>query len=129
MVEQPDFALRMTGWLGVYGRTALEGGTYHPACIWLASRVWVPRTLRVVKVGFKVSLEWPLGIGLILQDLAHLALWVRVQNKSRLRYRRISKVSLSVLRYSPKSTNNSHMPTNRTPPLQQQQSRLGICYS
>ena len=37
--------------LGSYARMVSEGDTYHPVCIWLASRMWIHRTLRVGKVG------------------------------------------------------------------------------
>ena len=82
--------------IGAYARIVSEGGTYHPIYIWLAFRVWIPRMLMVCKVGVKVGLKQPLGVGFILQDLANLALWVWVQYKSRPRYRQTSKVSLSV---------------------------------
>ena len=61
MIEQPNFFLGRVGWLGAYTRIALEGGTYHLACVWLASRIWIPRTLRVGKLGSKVSFKWLLG--------------------------------------------------------------------
>ena len=31
--------------------------------------------LRVGKVGVRVGIKWTLGIGLVLLELAHLALW------------------------------------------------------
>ena len=46
--------------LGAYARTASEGGTYCPDCIWLTFRIWIPRMLRVGKVGIKVNLKQPL---------------------------------------------------------------------
>ena len=49
--------------------------------------MWIPRMLREGKVGVKVGLKWPLGAGLMLQDLVHLALQIHVQDKSRLRHR------------------------------------------
>ena len=66
--------------------------------------------LRVGRVGVKVSLKQPLDAGLMLQDLAYLALQVWVQYKSRLRHGQISKVSLPVLCCSIRSTHNSHIP-------------------
>ena len=74
MVEQPNFVLRRAGWLGSNARKALEGATYCPACARLVYRMWIPRMLRVGKVGVKVGLNRPLGARLMLQDLAHLAL-------------------------------------------------------
>ena len=41
--------------LGAYMKTASKGGTYYPVCIWLAFRMWIPKMLRVGKVGVKVS--------------------------------------------------------------------------
>ena len=38
--------------------------------------------LRVGKVGVKASVKQPCSVGFLLQDLALLALWVRVQDKS-----------------------------------------------
>ena len=76
MVEQPSLVITRVGWLGTYTRTALEGGTYYPACVWLVFRFYIPRTLRVGKVRVKVTLKWPSGARLMLQELAHLALWV-----------------------------------------------------
>ena len=66
MVEQPNFVLQRASWLGAYARIALEGGTYHPACVLLLSRMWIPRILRVGKVDVKVCLKQPLGAGLML---------------------------------------------------------------
>ena len=65
MVELPNIIYGLVG-IGIYARTASEGGTYCPVCMWLAFRVWIPRTLRVGKVGVKVSLEWPPSAGLLL---------------------------------------------------------------
>ena len=59
---------------------ASEGGTNCLVCIQLAFRMWIPMTLRVGKVGVKVGLKWPSSVGLMLQDLAYLALWVLVRN-------------------------------------------------
>ena len=73
MVELPNIIYGLVR-IGAYARTVVEGGTYYPVCIWLAFRVWIPRTLRVGKVGVKAGLKWPLGAGLMLQDLAHAAL-------------------------------------------------------
>ena len=56
MVELPNIVFGLVG-IGAYTRMALEGGTYHPVCIWLGFRVWIPRTLRVGKVGVKVDLK------------------------------------------------------------------------
>ena len=62
----------------------------------------------------------------MLQDLAHLALWVWVQDKSRLTHGLTSK---SVCVFCMKSTHPSHMPTKQnTNPPQKQWSRL-VCYS
>ena len=63
-------------------------------------------------MAIKVGLKWPSSSGLMLQDLAHLALWVQVQDKIRLGHR-ISQVSLSVLHRGAKSTLLSHMPTKQ----------------
>ena len=46
IVEQPDFILRRADCLGAYARAVLERGTYCPACVWFAFRVWIPRMLR-----------------------------------------------------------------------------------
>ena len=62
-----------------------------------------------MKVGFKQ----PLSAGLMLDNLAHLVLWVWVQDKSRCSYRQTSKVSLYVLHHGAKSTLPSHMPTKQ----------------
>ena len=62
--------------LGTYARIASEGGTYHPVCIRLASRMWIPKMLRAGKVAVKVSLKLHSSAGLMLQDLAYLVLWV-----------------------------------------------------
>ena len=86
MVELPNIVCRLVG-MGVYARITSEGGTYHPVCIRHALRVWSPKTLRLGKVGVKVCLEQPSSAGLMLQNLAYLALWVWVQDKSRLRHR------------------------------------------
>ena len=40
--------------------------------------MWIPRMLRVGKVGVKVGLKWLSSAGLMLQDLGHWALQVRV---------------------------------------------------
>ena len=53
----------------------------------VASKIWIPRMLGIGKVVVKVGLRKPLGAGLILKDLAHLALWVWVQDKSRVEHR------------------------------------------
>ena len=66
MVELPDVALGRLVWLGAYARTALEESIYCPVCIQFASRIWIPRLLRVGKVVVKVSLKWPLGAGFML---------------------------------------------------------------
>ena len=42
-------------------------------------RIWTLRTLSKGKVVVKVSLRWPMGAGLMLQDLAFLVLWVWVK--------------------------------------------------
>ena len=63
-------------WLGAYTRTASEGGTYRPVCVQLASRMWIPRTLGIGKVSVKVGLKHPSSAGLMLQNLAILALHV-----------------------------------------------------
>ena len=49
-----------------FASTASVGGTYYPVCIWLVSGIWIPRTLRVGKVGMKVGLSGPL-----VQDLCY----------------------------------------------------------
>ena len=82
MVKLPNIVCWLVG-IGAYTRTPSEGGTYHPVCIWLALRVWILRMLRVGKVGIKVGFNLPSSAGLLLQDLAHLILWVWVQDKSR----------------------------------------------
>ena len=43
-----------------------------------------PRTLRGHKLVVKVGLRQFIGAGLMLQDLMHWVLWVRVQDKLRL---------------------------------------------
>ena len=73
--------------IGAYTRMESEGGIYCPVCVWFASGMWIPRALRVGKVGVKVGHKWPSSAGLMLKDLAHLALWVLLQDKSRPRYR------------------------------------------
>ena len=83
--------------------------------MWFVSRILVPKMLRVGKVGVKVSLKWPSSIGLMLQDLARLALWVQLQDKSRQRHRWTSKVSLSVLCCGTKSILPPTSPPNKTP--------------
>ena len=50
-------------------------------CVQLAFGVWIPRTLRVGKLGVKVSFKQPSSGGLMLQDLALLVFWVQVQDK------------------------------------------------
>ena len=125
MVELPDIVYGLVG-IGDYARMAPEGGTYCPVCIQLAFRVWIPRTLRVGKVGVKVGLKQPSGAGLMLQDLAHLALWVWVQDKSTETWT-IFQVSVSVLHSGSKCNLPSHMSTNRHQPPQQQGSRLLNC--
>ena len=65
----------------------------HPACMF---KIWIPRMLKVGKVGVKVSLKQPFSAGLMLQDLAYLALvrfWV--QDKSRPREGRSQSVCLA----------------------------------
>ena len=80
-----------------------KGATYHLVCVQLVFRVWIPRILRVGKVGVKVSLKQPLGARLILQDLAHLALWIRAQDKLTEIWTNF-QVSVSVSHCSTKST-------------------------
>ena len=80
MVELPDIVYGLVG-IGTYARMVSEGGTYCLVCIWLAFRVWIPRTLRVGKVGVKVGFKQPSSAGLMLQDLALLSRWVWVQVK------------------------------------------------
>ena len=72
--------------IDVYARTASEGGTYSLVFVQLVLRIWIHRMLRVGKVVVKVSFKGPSSAGLMLQDLAHLALWFQVQDKSRLRH-------------------------------------------
>ena len=69
--------------------------------------------LRIGKVSVKVGLEQSSSTGLMLQDLAHLALWVWVQDKSRPRHGQISKGSLFLLRHGVKSTLPYHMSTKQ----------------
>ena len=57
MVELPNIVCGLVG-MGAYAKTASEGGTYHPVCIWLTFKTGVPGCLRVGKVGSKVSLKW-----------------------------------------------------------------------
>ena len=65
-------------------------------------------------MGVKVSLKWPSTAGLMLQNLAHLALCVWVQDKSGLDTDEFSRsVSLSVLCLCIKSICPSHMPTKQ----------------
>ena len=53
---------------------ASRGTTYHPVCVQLVSRMWIPRKLRIGKVGVKVDLKRTFSAGLMLQDLAYLVL-------------------------------------------------------
>ena len=73
MVKLPDIVYGLVR-IGAYAKMVSKLGTYHLVCIWLAFRVWIPRMLRVGKVGVKVGLKWPLGAGIMLQDLAFSAL-------------------------------------------------------
>ena len=109
-VSCPILFYRLVG-IGAYARMASEGDTYCSVCIQLISRMRIPKMLRVGNVGVQVGLKWPYSAGLILQDLAHLALWVRVVDKSRLRYGQTSKLSLFVLCHGANSTLPSYMPT------------------
>ena len=86
----PIFFYRLVG-ICAYARMVSKGGTYRPVCAQLILRIWIPRMLRVGKVAVKVGLKWPSSAGLMLQDLAHLALWFQVQDKSRPRYGQTSK--------------------------------------
>ena len=106
MVELPDIVYGLVR-MGAYARMASEGGIYCSVCIRLAFRVWIPWTLRVGKVGVKVGFKWPSSAGLMLQDLALLALWVQVQDKSRVGHGKTIKISLSVLHCSAKP---AHLP-------------------
>ena len=58
------------------------------------------KTLRVGKVVVKAGLRWPLGVGLMLQDLAFLAVWFQVKDKLRLDRDKLSKSVSSVLHHS-----------------------------
>ena len=71
--QAPQYCLH-TGGIGAYARTVSEGGTYHPVYVQLAFRVWIPCILKVGKMGAKISLNWHFSAGLMLQDLACLAL-------------------------------------------------------
>ena len=73
MVKLPDIIHRLVK-ISIYAKMVSKGGTYHPVYIQLSFRVWIPRTLRVGKVGIKVSFTQPLGARLVLQDLAYLAM-------------------------------------------------------
>ena len=68
------------------------------------------------KVGLKVGLKW-LSMQDMLQYLAHRALWVQVQDKSRPRLKPTSRVSLSILRHgtSPPAPVYAHQ-TGHQPP-------------
>ena len=65
MVELTNIVYRLVG-IGAYTRIASEGGTYHLVCVQLAFRVWIPKTVRVGKVGMKVGFKWPSSAGLML---------------------------------------------------------------
>ena len=43
--------------IGAYTRVVSEGGTYNPVCVQLVFGMWIPRMLRVVKVGVKVDFK------------------------------------------------------------------------
>ena len=60
-----------------------SGGAFIIQIVYRLSKIWTTRILRVGKVIVKVGPRWTLGIGLMLQELAYMALWVQVQDKSR----------------------------------------------
>ena len=64
-------------------------------------------------MGLKVILKRPSSAVLMLQVPDHMVLYVCVQDKSRLRHRQTSKVSLCVLCHCAKSTHYSHIPTKQ----------------
>ena len=86
MVKLPNIVLQ-AGWDKCLFQDGIRGGTYHLVCIWLAFRMWIPRTLRVGKVGVKVGFKQPSRAELMIQDLACLDLWLWVQDKSKPRHR------------------------------------------
>ena len=118
MVEWPDIVCGLVG-IGAYARMVSEGGTYHPVCIWLLFKSSVPGCSRVGKVGLKVGLK-QLSMQDMLQDLAHWALWVWVQDKSRLRHKPMSKVSLIGLCHGASPPSPIHARQTGHQPLQQQ---------
>ena len=95
--------------IGAYARTASEGGTYHPVCTWPASGRWIPRTLRVVKVGVKVSLKQPSSATgpSIFGSMSLGAGQVKTETWTN------SQVGLSILCCGTKFTLPYHMPTKQ----------------
>ena len=111
MVELPNTIYKLVR-IVAHTRTGSKGGIYCPVCVQLTFRVWIPRTLRVGKVDVNISLKQPSSAGLMLQDLALLALWVRVQDKSTKTWTN-SQVSVSVLCHRVKFTLPYYMPTKQ----------------
>ena len=81
IVELPDIVCGLVG-IGAYTGTASKGGSCHLVCVQLAFRMWLYWMLKVGKVVVKVGPKQPFSAGLMLQDVACLALWEWVQDKS-----------------------------------------------
>ena len=71
--------------------------------------------LRIGNLGVNVGFKWPSSAGLKLQDLAHLALWVQVQDKSRLRHGKTSKSVCLFCAVVQSPPSHTICPPNRTP--------------
>ena len=102
--ELPKIVCGLLG-ISTYARMASKGGTYCPVCIWLTFRSRVPGCYESVRWVRRSVLSGFQCRRLMLQDLAHWALWVQMQDKSRPRHGQTSKVSPSILHHgSTKST-------------------------
>ena len=77
--------------------------------------MWIPRKLRVGKVGVKDGLKQISSTGLVLQDLAHLALWVWVEGESKKDVEELSRLVCQLCTLTLGPPTPPTCPPNRSP--------------